>query len=176
VPDQTSDRPTTDPAVPVEPGSPLTRTDRVTSQLTRRHLGRNLAGLAVAGAAAPLVAGCGSDDDTAGRSAPAAGDTTVGAATTLGPTSDVPVGGGRIYTDPPVVVTQPKAEEFHAFSSFCTHRGCPVSDVSDGLIQCACHGSQYSLTDGSVVRGPAPDPLVRLDLDVAGGEVSVSGV
>jgi Rieske Fe-S protein len=134
--------------------------------LTRRSLG----GLAAAGAGVPLLAACGSDDAPAAADAPSASPSV-----TLGPTSGVPVGGGTVYADPPVVVTQPEAGTFKAFSSFCTHRGCPVSEVSEGLIQCHCHGSQYSIADGSVVRGPAPDPLVPLDCTVRDGQVTTSG-
>jgi Rieske Fe-S protein len=135
---------------------------------------RTLAGVPVLAVGVPFLAACGDDPDpdTADEplvtdDAPSGSDQTV----PLGPVDEVPVGGGKIYPDPPVVVTQPAAEEYHAFSSFCTHRGCPVSDVTDGLIQCACHGSQYSIEDGSVVRGPAPDPLVKLSVRVEDGQL-----
>ena len=68
-------------------------------------------------------------------------------------TSQVPEGGGIILQDAGVVVTQPDAGDFKGFSDICTHMGCPVSSVSGGTINCNCHGSQYSITDGSVVVG-----------------------
>ena len=41
----------------------------------------------------------------------------------------------------------------------CTHRGCLVATVADGTINCTCHGSKFSIDDGSVVNGPATSPL-----------------
>lgn len=93
---------------------------------------------------------------------------------TLGPASDVPVGGGKVYDGPKVVVTQPTAGSYKGFSAICTHEGCTVSDVSDGTINCPCHGSKYSASDGSVVHGPATDPLPSKSVTVSGGNVSVS--
>lgn len=73
--------------------------------------------------------------------------------------ADVPVGGGTVITDKKVVVTQPKAGEFKAFSAVCTHQGCLVNSVSDGTINCPCHGSKFRITDASVAHGPAKKPL-----------------
>jgi Rieske Fe-S protein len=72
---------------------------------------------------------------------------------------DVPVGGGVILADAQVVVTQPSAGSFACFSAVCTHQGCVVSEVSGGTINCPCHGSRFSVADGSVAGGPAPRPL-----------------
>ncbi|AKH81049.1 iron-sulfur protein [Streptomyces sp. CNQ-509] len=88
----------------------------------------------------------------------------------LGTTDEVPEGGGKIFKDRKVVVTQPEPGEFRAFSAVCTHQGCLVSSVEDGTINCACHGSRFALADGSVAQGPATQPLpaedVRVDGDV----------
>ncbi|MDV7246573.1 MULTISPECIES: Rieske (2Fe-2S) protein [Rhodococcus] len=73
--------------------------------------------------------------------------------------SDVPVGGGIVLPQQQLVITQPQAGVFRAFSAVCTHQGCSVSEVHDGTINCPCHGSRYSITDGSVVRRPAQQPL-----------------
>ena len=61
------------------------------------------------------------------------------------PISAVPVGGGVILADEQVVITQPQEGVFQAFSAVCTHQGCVVSEVSDGTINCPCHGSRYSI-------------------------------
>jgi Rieske Fe-S protein len=71
--------------------------------------------------------------------------------------SAVPVGGGAVVGD--VVVTQPQAGVFMAFSATCTHRGCQVSGVSGGTINCPCHGAEFNISDGSVAGGPATAPL-----------------
>jgi Rieske Fe-S protein len=76
-----------------------------------------------------------------------------------------------ILKDDKVVVTQPTAGEFKAFSSTCTHLSCQVTGISDGRITCPCHGSSYSIADGSVQGGPAPRPLPKVAIKVAGDEV-----
>ncbi len=125
------------------------------SNPSRRTL---LQGLAVGGLALPLLAACG------------------GAEGHTGPirTSDIPVGGGTIYSDPQVVVTQPSKGEFRAFSPICTHQGCVVGQVAHGTIDCPCHGSEFSIDDGSVVRGPATRPLPPKRLTVHGDRIRVS--
>jgi Rieske Fe-S protein len=77
-------------------------------------------------------------------------------AAALATTADVPVGSGLIVDD--VVLTQPSAGVFKAFSSVCTHAGCTVSKIADGTIDCPCHGSKFNL-DGTVAKGPASRPL-----------------
>jgi Rieske Fe-S protein len=89
-------------------------------------------------------------------------------------TSDIPVGGGKIFTDQQVVVTQPTAGEFKGFSSTCTHQGCQVNKIVGGSIECPCHGSMYSIVDGSVQSGPAPKPLPAVKLSVQGDEISLA--
>ncbi|MBB0246536.1 Rieske 2Fe-2S domain-containing protein [Streptomyces alkaliphilus] len=85
--------------------------------------------------------------------------------------SDVPEGGGVILGDERVVVTQPEPGEYRAFSAVCTHQGCVVSDISNGAINCACHQSSFSITDGSVLGGPATAPLPEQAITVEGDSV-----
>jgi Rieske Fe-S protein len=92
----------------------------------------------------------------------------------LGKSSDIPVGGGKIFKDQKVVVTQPKKGEFVAFSAVCTHRGCTVGTVSDGTIDCPCHGSKYHISDGSVAHGPASKPLPSKSVKVENGEIKLA--
>jgi Rieske Fe-S protein len=70
-----------------------------------------------------------------------------------------------------VVVTQPTAGEFKAFSSICTHQSCPVSGVDGGRITCQCHASSFSIADGSPQGGPARSPLPEVAVKVEGDEV-----
>ncbi|QMU77484.1 Rieske (2Fe-2S) protein [Streptacidiphilus sp. PB12-B1b] len=150
-----------------------------------------LAGTGIAGAAALLTAcgagGSGSSGSSGGSSgsdgsgaAPApqgsasqSSSSEGSAAQGLTPTSAIPVGGGKVFTSQQVVVVQPTAGEFKCFTAVCTHQGCIVGSVSDGLITCPCHGSQYHITDGSVARGPAPSPLAAKTITVTGGEISL---
>ncbi|MGP9021640.1 Rieske (2Fe-2S) protein [Streptomyces sp. BR1] len=110
---------------------------------------------AAAGSAA--LAGCGKSDNTSGGT----GSTQQGAGGggVLAKTSDIPVGGGKVFAAEKVVVTQPESGTFKAFSAICTHMGCTVKDVSNGTINCPCHGSKYRVADASVASGPAPRPL-----------------
>ncbi len=91
----------------------------------------------------------------------------------LAKTSEIPEGGGLVLADQGVVITQPKPGMFNAFSSSCTHAGCPVDNVSDGTINCNCHGSKFSIEDGSPVSGPAQTPLPEKPLIVAGSKISL---
>jgi Rieske Fe-S protein len=92
-----------------------------------------------------------------------------GGAPALTTTSKVPVGGGEVLADQKIVVTQPKAGTFAAFTAVCTHAGCLVDSVSGGTINCPCHGSKFSISNGSVVNGPATSPLAPVGIKVQGG-------
>ncbi len=83
----------------------------------------------------------------------------------LGKAVDVPVNGGVVFRDQKIVVTQPVEGEFKGFSAVCTHQGCVVNDVDDGIINCDCHGSRFAL-DGSVTTGPATQPLPPVAVSV----------
>jgi len=91
--------------------------------------------------------------------------------TVLGPAKEIPVGGGVVFAADKVVVTHPKGGKIRAFSAICTHVGCTVNQVANGTIDCPCHGSQFKITDGSVVAGPAPSPLPRRKVKVVKGKV-----
>ncbi|MFB7236862.1 Rieske (2Fe-2S) protein [Streptomyces sp. NPDC056269] len=169
-------------------------TSRVTD-LTSRATSRRT----VLVAAAALTAGCGSDDGgdggtttgapatpgdsagasaspTPGTSAPATPSASAGAPSgrALAKTADIPVGGGTVFTAEKVVVTQPTAGEFKAFSAVCTHQGCLVNKVADGTIDCPCHGSKFRITDAAVVAGPAPRPLPAEQITVSGDSITLA--
>jgi len=94
-----------------------------------------------------------------------------GQAPSLALTSDVPVGGGKILADKKIVITQPRAGSFEAFTAICTHQGCTVSSVSGGTVNCPCHGSKFSIANGSVVTGPAPSALAPVSIKVQGTSI-----
>ncbi|MFJ4468731.1 Rieske (2Fe-2S) protein [Streptomyces sp. NPDC089424] len=140
--------------------------------------------MAAAGAAGLAVAltACGSGDESSGTGSAAGADSGsdtdtdagagAGAGTALAKTSDIPEGGGKVLGD--LVVTQPTAGQYKAFSSKCTHQGCAVKDVKDGVIICPCHNSHFSATDGSVQQGPATQPLEASEIVVSGDEIRLA--
>jgi Rieske Fe-S protein len=126
---------------------------------------------------APTTSGVtpGGTEAPAGTASASAGDGSAAgsapAAAALASTADVPAGGGTILTDKQIVITQPQAGSFKAFTAVCTHMGCIVNSVADGTIDCPCHGSKYSIKDGSVVNGPAPRPLAPVPITVTGNSI-----
>ncbi|WP_113702160.1 Rieske (2Fe-2S) protein [Nonomuraea lactucae] len=89
----------------------------------------------------------------------------------LADTADIPSGGGKVFEGQKVVVTQPTAGDYKAFSAVCTHQGCTVGSVSNGTINCPCHGSKFKIEDGSVAEGPADKPLAEKQIKVDGDKI-----
>jgi nitrite reductase/ring-hydroxylating ferredoxin subunit len=131
------------------------------AQPSRRAVLQGVGAVAVTGAA---VSACGDDGSSSDAAGPSAAPGSVVAAT-----SEVPVGGGAVFADANVVVTQPSAGEYKGFSTRCTHQGCAVTSVRDGFIVCPCHNSRFAVADGA----PTPDSLAKQPL--ASVAVSVSG-
>ena len=117
--------------------------------------------------APPATTGAGSAPSSAAGGGSAAG----AQGSALATTSEIPIGSGKIFTSDKVVVTQPNSGDFKAFSAVCTHMGCIVSTISNGTIDCPCHGSQYSISTGAVVGGPAPSPLPAQAIKVTGSNI-----
>ncbi|MEU2063428.1 Rieske (2Fe-2S) protein [Streptomyces sp. NPDC013455] len=129
-----------------------------------------------AGALALGCVGCGGEKD-GGATATAAPASSAGKAApggALARTSDIPEGGGTVFDEQQVVVVQPAKGDFRAFSSICPHQGCAVSEVADGTILCACHGSGFRIADGSVARGPATRPLAERPITVEGDSIRLA--
>jgi len=73
-----------------------------------------------------------------------------------------------------MVITQPKAGTIKAFTAVCTHQGCVVADVSNGTINCPCHGSRFKVADGSVANGPATRGLRQISVTVDGADIKLA--
>src|SRR5262245_39063070 len=65
--------------------------------------------------------------------------------------------------------------QLHAFDDTCTHRGCSLANGKlDGTtLTCACHGSQFDVTSGAVIRGPATRPVRSRSVQTAGEDLLV---
>ncbi|GAB2470949.1 Rieske (2Fe-2S) protein [Streptomyces incanus] len=150
-----------------------------------------VAAAGVAGLAVALTA-CGGSDESSGSSADSTApsgspdsdseastneantDANAAASNALASIADIPEGGGKVFADSKVVVTQPTAGEFKAFSATCTHQGCAVKSVADGVINCPCHNSSFSIADGSVQSGPATKPLPAMEITVSGDSITLA--
>jgi cytochrome b6-f complex iron-sulfur subunit len=93
--------------------------------------------------------------------------------------SEVPVGGTR-----PFSVAGSKTQfmlihlndgSWRAYGQKCTHLSCAVFyQPAADRIQCPCHNGWFDARTGSVLQGPPPRPLPRLEVILKGGEVYVT--
>jgi Rieske Fe-S protein len=137
------------------------------ARVTRRVMLRTAT---VGGVALPFLAACGGGGAASDTEGNAGGD--AGGAGGVAK-ADVPEGGGKILADQKVVVTQPTKGDFKAFTAVCTHQGCTVTKVEGGQIVCPCHGSRFSIEDGSPTSGPAQKALASKSVSVEGDRISV---
>jgi Rieske Fe-S protein len=146
-------------------------TDGISAEpVSRRVLG----GLTAAGLSLPVLAACG-DDPTIATDNPGPSPTSSSrGGGAVASTSDIELGGGTIIADEGIVITQPTEGDFKAFDATCTHQGCQVGEVSDGTINCPCHGSQFSIEDGAPERGPATAPLKEVAITVKGDQIQLA--
>jgi nitrite reductase/ring-hydroxylating ferredoxin subunit len=167
----------------------LGRAEGIVSEygVSRRNL---ICGFMAAGAAVPILAACGSDSSSGastgtGTSGGATGGASSGGSSSGGSssgasagsikTSEIPVGGGKVFPDRSLIVTQPTAGEFKAFTSTCTHQGTTINKVEGGDMVCPLHGSRFAITDGAVDQGPATSPLPEKTVKVTGDTLEVFG-
>ncbi|MFE1168817.1 Rieske (2Fe-2S) protein [Nocardiopsis sp. NPDC058789] len=135
---------------------------------------RSVFGVAGGGALAGVLTACGGSEDGGDGDGPdEQGPDTgqEGADAPIATTEEIPVGEGAVLSEHEVVVTQPEEGVFRAFSTACTHEGCPVDQVVDGQILCPCHGSRFSVEDGSPTEGPARSPLEEVAIRVDGDSI-----
>ena len=95
----------------------------------------------------------------------------------LGQTSEVAVGSGKKFPVDAmltVLITQPRAGIFRAFSATCTHAGCIVNGVEQEEIACGCHGARFDPDSGMVLAGPAKTALGKIALEVRGSELWIT--
>ena len=146
---------------------------------------RALSGSAAVAVGVPLLAACGDDADSSATDAGSTSspsdeptssseepDASGGGGAALASTSDVPVGGCFVVAASKIVLTQPTKGDFKAFTAVCTHQGCVVESSTDGAIPCPCHGSTFSLEDGSPQSGPASAPLEAVEITVDGDSIT----
>jgi 3-phenylpropionate/trans-cinnamate dioxygenase ferredoxin component len=66
-------------------------------------------------------------------------------------------------------------DKLYAFSDQCTHEGCQLSAgrLTGTTLMCPCHGSQFDVSSGAVVRGPAKLPLATYEVRERSGQIEV---
>jgi Rieske Fe-S protein len=132
------------------------------------------AGVVAAAGAVGYVLAANSDAADAAAATTAAngyGPKAAAAPAALAQVADIPDGGGIVLDDADVVLVREPGGTVRGFSATCTHQGCQVSSVADGVISCPCHGSRFSAVDGSVESGPATRPLAKVAVTVRSGAV-----
>ena len=141
--------------------------------LARRSLLRGLAvavGAAVAGFVATRASGL-ADPKGSTAAANAYGPASKTSAEPLASLDDVPVGGGIILDSARIVLVRDVGDAVKGLSATCTHQGCTVTSVEDGVIGCPCHGSSFSAETGAPIAGPATRPLPEIPVTVRDNSV-----
>ncbi|MDP9341146.1 MAG: non-heme iron oxygenase ferredoxin subunit [Actinomycetota bacterium] len=95
---------------------------------------------------------------------------------TVGSAQDVPTGEVRAFQVGSVPVAVANVDgTFYAFDDTCTHRQCSLAegDLDGTTITCACHGSEFDVTTGEVLNGPAAEPVASYPVQVEGGAIQV---
>ncbi|MFD9945586.1 Rieske (2Fe-2S) protein [Nonomuraea sp. NPDC059023] len=125
---------------------------------------RTVLGAAGVAACGVALAGCGGEPEGA---APGIKGKEIAKA------ADVPVGGGKVISKWKIVVTQPTAGVYKAFSAACTHKGCAVASPKEGVMTCPCHGSEFDANDGKCLKGPATAPLAAYQVKLQGDGIII---
>jgi nitrite reductase/ring-hydroxylating ferredoxin subunit len=92
----------------------------------------------------------------------------------IGRATVVAVGEMRVFDIAGVSVNVSNAGgDLYAFDDTCTHMGCSLADgdLQATTVTCACHGSQFDVTSGAVVRGPARLPVRSRAVRVEGEDL-----
>lgn len=141
-------------------------------ELTRRSALRGAGVAAAAGVAGYAVASNSTAADATRNTAAANGyGSDAGGGSRLAAVTDIPAGGGLILPDAVVVLTRSQSGDVLAFSATCTHQGCTVASIEDGVIICPCHASHFDLITGDPVAGPATRPLPPIAIEIRNGDV-----
>jgi nitrite reductase/ring-hydroxylating ferredoxin subunit len=63
----------------------------------------------------------------------------------------------------------------YAFGNTCTHRQCPLAkgELENTTVTCPCHGSQFDVTTGAVLRGPAEEPVESYPIRVEDDTIEI---
>jgi thiosulfate dehydrogenase (quinone) large subunit len=87
----------------------------------------------------------------------------------LGSSSQIPDNSAAAFTipanDDPGIVIHTVSGEFVAYNAVCPHMGCTVGySAASKIIVCPCHGSEFEVSNGDVIQGPATRGLTKLKI------------
>ncbi|MGH7710317.1 MAG: Rieske (2Fe-2S) protein, partial [Gemmatimonadaceae bacterium] len=94
----------------------------------------------------------------------------------VGSTKDVVAGQMRVFDVAGTKVNVANAGgHLYAVDDTCTHAGCSLArgKLEGTTVTCACHGSQFDITSGAVLRGPAQRPERSRAVQVLGDDLLV---
>jgi nitrite reductase/ring-hydroxylating ferredoxin subunit len=77
----------------------------------------------------------------------------------------IPVDFNRSFTFHENFIVVKNESGIEVFSSSCTHLGCTIQKVENGVMVCPCHGSVFN-NSGEALKGPAIKPLEKLDFTI----------
>lgn len=91
-------------------------------------------------------------------------------------TKDVPPGTGTVVeADGKTLALFNLGGTLYAIDNTCTHAGCPLGEgtVEGNIVTCVCHGSQFDITTGQVIRPPARQPVASYRVNLENDQVMV---
>jgi nitrite reductase/ring-hydroxylating ferredoxin subunit len=100
----------------------------------------------------------------------------MGRVTQLAPVTEIPQNELRAFeADGNKIAVANVSGTFYAFGDTCTHKHCPLSkgELEGTTVTCPCHGSQFDVTTGAVLHGPAEDPVESYPVRVDGNTLVV---
>jgi nitrite reductase/ring-hydroxylating ferredoxin subunit len=92
----------------------------------------------------------------------------------IGSANDVGDGQMRVFDVSGTNVNVANADgHLYAFDDTCTHQACSLAngELEGTTVTCACHGSQFDVTSGTVLRGPAERPVRSRAVRVEGEDL-----
>jgi nitrite reductase/ring-hydroxylating ferredoxin subunit len=85
----------------------------------------------------------------------------------------------RVKAGDAQVLVYAKGEQVWAIGNRCTHQGAQLHQgrvsgpEAQPVVTCPIHGSMFRLTDGRVMRGPAPKPVPSFEARLNGDMVEI---
>jgi 3-phenylpropionate/trans-cinnamate dioxygenase ferredoxin subunit len=96
----------------------------------------------------------------------------------LGQAEDLEEGGmGAFDVQGTTIAVANVAGAFHAFDDTCTHQQCSLAegDLEGSTVICPCHGSEFDVESGAVLRGPATEPVATYEVRLEDGNLEIKG-